>query len=220
MSRRWPHEASEGPREKTRACRFVPPNLTSGGECRNPAPRDGTYRSITVVLQPTAGGLDVGVAALCALADTQGDRRHLENARPRKHLAERLAAAQADRAKKKRGSLGHRAAGRRVARIKAKERRVRADALHKVSAALVAGYDCIFVEIFVEDLRVASMVRSARGTSGRTGQPGGVHLQAVRPRRPRDLHAAANVSRAGLALREAGHPPNEKQRSACALRAG
>ncbi|GLW97037.1 transposase [Microtetraspora sp. NBRC 16547] len=101
-------------------------------------------------------GLDVGVASLV----TTSDGEHLANPRHLQASAGRLAAAQRDLARKKRGSKRRRKAVARVAVVHAKVRRQRLDGAHKVALALVRDYGVIVHE----DLRIANMTRSAAGT--------------------------------------------------------
>ncbi|WP_319018462.1 RNA-guided endonuclease InsQ/TnpB family protein [Microbispora sitophila] len=103
-----------------------------------------------------AVGIDLGVASLA----TTSDGAPLANPR---HLAAstgRLAAAQRDLARKRRGSKRHREAVARVAALHAKVRRQRLDYAHKQALTLVHAYDVIVRE----DLRIANMIRSASGT--------------------------------------------------------
>ncbi|MFD2348481.1 transposase [Nonomuraea ferruginea] len=72
----------------------------------------------------------------------------------------RLADAQRDLARKKRGSRRRRKAVARVAALHGKVRRQRLDHAHKAANALVRAYDVIVHE----DLRIANMTRSASGT--------------------------------------------------------
>jgi putative transposase len=99
-------------------------------------------------------GVDLGVAAVVATSDGQ----LMANRRPRQALAGRLAQAQADRARRKRGSNRYRRASEAIGRVKAKEAAIRKDHLHQLSRRLVDGYDVICHE----DLKVANMVRRAR----------------------------------------------------------
>ncbi|MFF4779457.1 RNA-guided endonuclease InsQ/TnpB family protein [Microtetraspora fusca] len=101
-------------------------------------------------------GLDMGVASLV----TTSDGKHLANPRHLDASADRLAAAQRDLARKKRGSKRRRKAAARVAALHAKVRRRRLDGAHKAALALVRAYDVIVHE----DLRIANMTRSASGT--------------------------------------------------------
>lgn len=110
-------------------------------------------------------GIDLGVANLLAVVDTDSNRELLANPRPRKSLATRLATAQADRVFRKPGSHRARLATARIRAIRAKEARIRKDHAHKASRRLVEAYDVICHE----NLATANMVRSARGTTQRPG---------------------------------------------------
>ncbi|MEU6780204.1 transposase [Nonomuraea angiospora] len=98
-------------------------------------------------------GIDMGVASLATTSD--GD--HLDNQRHLATSASRLAAAQRELARKKRGSQRRRKAVARVAAVHAKVRRQRLDSAHKAALALVRGYDVIVYEA----LNVAGMTRRA-----------------------------------------------------------
>ncbi|MGP3937133.1 RNA-guided endonuclease InsQ/TnpB family protein [Nonomuraea sp. KM88] len=107
-------------------------------------------------------GIDMGVASLVTTSD--GGRA----ANPR-HLAAtagRLADAQRDLARRKRGSKRRRKAVARVTALHAKVRRQRLDHAHKAALALVRIYDVIVHE----DLRIANMTRSASGTTEAPGR--------------------------------------------------
>ncbi|MFG3438125.1 RNA-guided endonuclease InsQ/TnpB family protein [Nonomuraea sp. NPDC047897] len=101
-------------------------------------------------------GIDLGVASLV----TTSDGEHLANPRHLAATADRLATAQRDLARKKRGSKRRRKAVARVAALHAKVRRQRLDHAHKAALALVGDYDVIVHE----DLRITHMTRSASGT--------------------------------------------------------
>ncbi|MFI6595472.1 RNA-guided endonuclease InsQ/TnpB family protein [Nonomuraea sp. NPDC050536] len=106
-------------------------------------------------------GLDLGVASLVSTSDGE----HLANPRHFAASADRLAVAQRDLARKKRGSTRRRKAVARVSALYAKVRRQRLDTAHKTALRLVRGYDILVHE----DLRIANLTRSASGT---VGQPG------------------------------------------------
>ncbi|MEU0522029.1 transposase, partial [Streptosporangium sp. NPDC006007] len=97
-------------------------------------------------------GIDVGVASLV----TTSDGVHLANPRHLAASADRLADAQRDLARKKRGSKRRRKAVARVAALHAKVRRQRLDGAHKAANALVRDYDVIVHE----DLRIANMTKA------------------------------------------------------------
>ncbi|WP_326638260.1 transposase [Streptosporangium sp. NBC_01755] len=100
-----------------------------------------------------AVGIDLGVASLVTTSD--GDL--LDNPRHLAVSAGRLARAQRDLARKKRGSTRRRKQVARVAALHAQVRRRRLDGAHKAALTLVGGYDVIAHE----DLRVTNMTRRA-----------------------------------------------------------
>ncbi|MFI7223136.1 RNA-guided endonuclease InsQ/TnpB family protein [Nonomuraea angiospora] len=101
----------------------------------------------------TVAGIDMGVASLATTSD--GD--HIGNQRHLAASADRLAAAQRDLTRKKRGSNRRRKAVTRVAALHAKVRRQRLDSAHKAALALVRDYGVIAHEA----LNVAGMTRRA-----------------------------------------------------------
>ncbi|MFD9950183.1 RNA-guided endonuclease InsQ/TnpB family protein [Nonomuraea sp. NPDC059023] len=103
-----------------------------------------------------AAGLDMGVASLI----TTSDGEHVTNPRHLAATAGRLAAAQQDLARKRRGSKRRRKTVARVAALHLKVRRQRLDGAHKTALALVRAYDVIVHE----NLRIANMTRCASGT--------------------------------------------------------
>ncbi|MEV4554212.1 RNA-guided endonuclease InsQ/TnpB family protein [Nonomuraea wenchangensis] len=109
-------------------------------------------------LPPTGAvaGIDMGVASLV----TTSDGAHVANPRRLAATADRLATAQRDLARKKRGSKRRRKVVARVAALHAKVRRQRLDHAHKAALALVRDYDMIVHE----ELRIANLTRSASGT--------------------------------------------------------
>ncbi len=109
-----------------------------------------------------AVGVDMGVVSLVTTSDGErvNNPRHLEAS------AQRLAAAQPDLARKKRGSRRRRKAVARVAVLHAKVRRQRVDGAYKAALTLVRSYDVVVHE----DLRIANMTRSASGTIERPGR--------------------------------------------------
>ncbi|WP_347257012.1 transposase [Actinomadura sp. RB99] len=109
----------------------------------------------------TAIGIDMGVVSLATTSD--GD--HVPNPRTLAASARRLAAAQRALSRKSPGSNRRRKAIRRVAALHAKVRRQRLDHAHKAAPALVREHDLIVHE----ELRIANMTRSARGTVERPG---------------------------------------------------
>ncbi|WP_246090854.1 RNA-guided endonuclease InsQ/TnpB family protein [Nonomuraea deserti] len=107
-------------------------------------------------------GVDTGVASLV----TTSDGVHVANPRHLAVTADRLAGAQRELARKKRGSRRRRKAVARVAALHGKVRRQRLDGAHKAALALVGCYDVIVHE----DLRIANMTRSASGTIAQPGR--------------------------------------------------
>ncbi|MEV4012023.1 transposase [Nonomuraea angiospora] len=89
-----------------------------------------------------AVGIDLGVASLV----TTSDGAQVANPRHLGASLDRLAAAQHDLARKKRGSDRRRKAAGRVAAMLAKVRRQRHDGAHKAALALVRDYDVIVHE--------------------------------------------------------------------------
>ena len=96
-------------------------------------------------------GIDLGVASFL----TTSDGTHVPNPRHLAVSAGRLATAQRDLARKKRGSTRRRKAVARVAGIHGKIRRSRLDHAHKVAVALVRDHDVIVHEA----LKVGNMTR-------------------------------------------------------------
>jgi len=108
------------------------------------------------------GALDLGVETLATLHT--GER--IDNARPLASARRKLLAEQRALARKRRGSNRRFKQRQRLARAHRKVARVRRDYLHKQSRELAERYRFIAVE----DLRVAAMTRSARGTVEHPGQ--------------------------------------------------
>jgi len=110
------------------------------------------------LLPPTGRqvGVDRGVSCLVATSDGV----MVENPRHLAQSAQRLARRQRALAAKKRGSGRRRRAAEAVARTHRKVANQRRDVLHKLSRSLVDHYDLIAIE----DLKVANMTRSAKGT--------------------------------------------------------
>jgi putative transposase len=99
----------------------------------------------------SAVGIDMGVASFL----TTSDGAHVPNPRHLAASADRLAAAQRDLSRKKRGSGRRREAVEKVAKLHGKVRRQRLDHAHKTALALVREHDVIAHEA----LQVASMTR-------------------------------------------------------------
>jgi putative transposase len=107
-------------------------------------------------LEPTgsAAGIDLGVASFL----TTSDGTHVRNPRHLAATSERLAAAQRDLARKKRGSGRRRKSAAKVAGLHGKVRRQRLDHTHKTALALVRDYDVIVHE----DLKIKNMTARPR----------------------------------------------------------
>ena len=115
--------------------------------------------------QPNRGkavGIDLGVEQPIVLSDgtvfalpraTQAEQRRLANAR-------RTAA------RRKKGSRNRKKAHRRVARLLARQARRRLDAAHKVTTMIAKSHGVVVLE----DLKVANMTASARGTVDNPGR--------------------------------------------------
>jgi putative transposase len=104
-------------------------------------------------LEPTgsAVGIDMGVAAFL----TASNGTHLRNPRYLAATADRIAAAQRDLARKKRGSGRRKKAAAKVAALHGKVRRQRLDHAHNTALILVREYDVIVHE----DLKITNMTR-------------------------------------------------------------
>jgi putative transposase len=116
------------------------------------------------VLGPGTGevvGIDRGVAVSAALST--GDLLHCPGLRPAEKALLRLLQRRLARARK--GSNRRQRVKAAIARLKARENDRRKDWAEQVSTALARRFDLIRAE----DLRIAGMTRSARGT---TAQPG------------------------------------------------
>ncbi len=119
-------------------------------------------------LLPPAGavvGVDVGIASF--LTTSAGE--HEPNPTFLERSAGRLAAAQRDLSRTKRGSARHRKAAARVGTISRRVARQRLDHAHKTAFGLVRDHDLIAVE----KLNVKGMVRRARARPD-PDTPGGV----------------------------------------------
>jgi putative transposase len=127
-------------------------------ECdREPMPLAATGRAV---------GLDRGIRALVATSDGEriANPRHADRMRSivERHQRDLEASTERDAAGRVRNARDpvRVAAVRRFARAKEREANARRDGLHKVSRQIVDRYDLIAVE----DLRLRSMTRSAKGT--------------------------------------------------------
>jgi putative transposase len=125
-------------------------------------------------LEPTGApvGIDLGIASLV----TTSSGTHVPNPRHLEATSERIAAAQRNLARKRRGSSRRKIAVARVARLHGKVRRQRLDHAHQTALALVRDYDLIVHE----DLRITNMTRRPKprpdGSGGR--QPNGAAAKA------------------------------------------
>ncbi|GLY79449.1 transposase [Actinoallomurus iriomotensis] len=107
----------------------------------------------TLPVTGAVAGIDLGVASPA----TTSDGRHLADPRHLAVTAGRLAAAQRDLARKKRGSRRRRKAVARVAALHAKVRRQRLDSAHKAALTLVRDHDVIVHEA----LKITNMTKRA-----------------------------------------------------------
>lgn len=100
-------------------------------------------------MEPTGAvvGIDLGVMSFF----TTSDGKHVPNPRPRAAAADRLAAAQRNLARKKRGSNRRRKAVHAVVKLHTKMRRTRLDYAHKTALALVGDHDVIAHEALLID---------------------------------------------------------------------
>ena len=102
----------------------------------------------------SSAGIDMGVASFL----TTSDGRHMPNLRHLTATADRLAAAQRDLARKKRGSSRRKKAAAKLAGLHGKIRRQRLDHAHKTALALVRDYDLIVHE----NLKITNMTARPR----------------------------------------------------------
>ncbi len=106
-------------------------------------------------------GLDLGVVASVVVSDGRLVRLPVPDRRGR----EKIGLLQSVVNRRRKGSCNREKARVRLARRRQRDRRRRLDAVHKLTAALAAGHGLVAVE----DLKVAAMTRSARGTAGEPG---------------------------------------------------
>ncbi len=121
------------------------------------------WRNVAAATLPPVGkaaGMDLGVRVLVAVADSDGHVLLIDNPAPLTHTLERLADAQRAVAACAPGSGRRRRARQRVTRFHQRAARLRRGHAHQVSARLVRDYDALYIE----DLRIANMTRSAKGT--------------------------------------------------------
>lgn len=119
--------------------------------------------------QAAAGtvGVDVGVKVLAALSKPLPDGRTLvENPRHVRAAEKRLAKAQRALSRTQKRSARREKAQRRVARLHRQVAERRAGTLHQLTKQLATGY----ATVAIEDLCVAGMTRSSRGTSEAPGK--------------------------------------------------
>jgi putative transposase len=119
-----------------------------------------------------AVGIDMGIASFL----TTSDGEHVPNPRPLAATADRLAIAQQELSRKKRGSNRRRNAVRKVAALHGKVRRTRLDHAHKTAMALVRDHDVIAHEA----LKIANMIRrpNPRPAEDGTYEPNGAAAKA------------------------------------------
>lgn len=126
-----------------------------------------------------ACGLDWGVNTFATIATSQGELIEIENPRHGKRTAEKLAKAQRDLARKKRGSNRRGKAKQRVRRLHEKLKMQRHDFLHQTSNRLVSQFGMIATE----QLNIAGMTRSAKGTveepGSRVAQKAGLNREIL-----------------------------------------
>jgi putative transposase len=113
-----------------------------------------------------ACGLDWGVTTFATIATSQGELIEIENPRHGRRTAEKLAKAQRELARKKRGSSRRGKAKQKVRRLHEKLKMQRHDFLHQTSNRLVNQFGMIATE----QLAVSNMVRSAAGTVEEPGK--------------------------------------------------
>jgi putative transposase len=125
-------------------------------------------------LEPTgtAAGVDLGIASFLTISDGT----HFPNLRHLAATAGRLAAAQRDLVRKKRGGSRRKKAAARVAELHGKVHRQRLDHAHKTALALVRCYDLIVHE----DLKITNMTARPKPRPDGNGvhQPNGAAAKA------------------------------------------
>lgn len=105
-------------------------------------------------------GLDWGLNQLAALSKPLDNSHLVDNPRHLHKASERLAKAQRALARTQKGSARRRKAAARVGKLHHQVAEQRATFLHTLSKRLVTTFACVAVE----DLNVAGMTRTARGT--------------------------------------------------------
>lgn len=126
------------------------------------AVREAKVRVKTVVREERVAGLDRGVRHPVALSSGELLGALVEGPRE----MERLRRLQRAVSRKVRGSANRAKAIRRLAEHKAKMARRRRDMIQKMTNGLVKNHDVIVIE----DLRIANMTRSAKGTAEEPGR--------------------------------------------------
>ena len=123
-----------------------------------------TEREIDQPVHPSTGeiGIDVGITKFAALSDGT----FVEPINAFKTHQKRLAKAQRVLARKKRFSSNWKKQKRIISRIHSRIANIRRDFLHKVSTAISDSQAIVYVE----DLKVSSMSRSAKGTTENPGK--------------------------------------------------
>lgn len=107
-------------------------------------------------------GVDLGVSHLATLSTGE----HIPNPRGGKTAADRLTRAQRRLSRTQRGSHNRVKAARRVARIQSRTAERRQQTLHRLTKRLATQ----FSSVAIEDLNVAGMTRSAKGTITNPGK--------------------------------------------------
>ncbi|WP_344093003.1 RNA-guided endonuclease TnpB family protein, partial [Nocardiopsis composta] len=110
-------------------------------------------------------GVDVGGKHLAALSQPLQGRELIDNPRHLRRAARRLKKAQRALSRTRKGSARRRRAVARVGRLHHAVAQQRATALHTLSKGLATTFSCVAIE----DLNVAGMTRSARGTAQKPG---------------------------------------------------
>lgn len=111
-------------------------------------------------------GVDLGVAHLATLSQPLEGVSFVENPRYLQRSADRLARAQRRLSRTSKGSARRRRAAQRVAKIHHLIAEQRATYLHQLSKRLTTTFETVALE----ELNVAGMTRSARGTRERPGK--------------------------------------------------
>ena len=112
-----------------------------------------------------ACGMDWGVNTFATIATSQGKLIEIKNPRHGRRTANKLAKAQRELARKRRGSSRHGKAKQKVRRLYERMKMQRHDFLHKTSCMLVKQFGMIATE----HLHICGMTRNAKGTVGDPG---------------------------------------------------